>query len=665
MAKAQSISITDLTGPRPKPASVKSPKPAPKRSAASGTGVVKGSASDPTDVVSDAGLKGKKPRVRQREAAMPATTPKPTIAAAKAAYDAAVPRRLAPGWIGAGALAVVIVLLAAAFEVAYAGRIMPGVTADGVNLSGLSRTAAITRLTSHTAFYTNQVITVTSGNTSLTIPVAGLATQYQVKQAVDLAYGYGRQGNLWDIIHQQARTLAGRPTVVAAYTYSNDRLAPYLLQVASLLNTPVHNASLTYNNGKAQVAAAGSGTRLELGQLAKLIAARLATTSTDPVTAPVYQLAPNLNTAALQSASQQAAAYLAGPITITYGGQDHTVDQSTIVSWIQIDGAPTQPFLQTLNLYDLFPASNPANIGLNHAAIQAYVANLAHSLNQPAQNATLAMQNNQLTAISPSQDGTQLDQTSAVNDITAAVGKPAGDRQVTLNLQTVPAAVNENNLASLGITSLISEGETYFPGSPTDRLINVRAGAAKFNDVLLKPGQVFSFGAILGEVDASTGYVPELVIDGNHEDFQYGGGLCQVSTTAFRAALLAGLPIDEREGHSFAISYYTWPYGVPGVDATIYYPQVDLKFTNDTGHYILIQTTMKGDDLKFDYYGTKTKQGVIRGPYFITGTNDATKPSHTVFYRDVEDLSGNVIKTDTFNTYYQPSTNFPIVHTFN
>jgi vancomycin resistance protein YoaR len=183
--------------------------------------------------------------------------------------------------------------------------------------------------------------------------------------------------------------------------------------------------------------------------------------------------------------------------------------------------------------------------------------------------------------------------------------------------------------------------------------------------VVLKPGETFSFGKLLGDVGPETGYVPELVILADHEEKQYGGGLCQVSSTAFRAALAAGLPITERHNHSFAISYYTWPYSAPGVDATIYYPQVDFKFVNDTGHYLLMQTTMKGTDLKFDFFGTKTKSGAIRGPEFISGDSDTTKPSHTVFYRDVLDLDGKVIKTDTFNTYYKSSKDFPVQKEFN
>jgi vancomycin resistance protein YoaR len=275
------------------------------------------------------------------------------------------------------------------------------------------------------------------------------------------------------------------------------------------------------------------------------------------------------------------------------------------------------------------------------------------------------MQDDQLTVSQASHGGVKVDQDAAITDILASLKKSGDDRQVNLQLQTTAAEVNETNLANLGIKELISTGETMFPGSSSSRLINIRAGAKRFNNVLLKPGETFSFGKILGDVGPETGYVPELVILADHEEKQYGGGLCQVASTAYRAALLAGLPITERHNHSFAVSFYTAPFGVPGVDATIYYPQVDLKFTNDTGSYILIQTLMQGTNLKFFYYGTKTKTGVIRGPEFISGTTDATLPSKTVFYRDILDLAGNVTKTDTVTTSYKSSKDYPVVKQFN
>jgi vancomycin resistance protein YoaR len=430
-------------------------------------------------------------------------------------------------------------------------------------------------------------------------------------------------------------------------------------------NTPAQDATLNFDGANAQVTPAQAGSRLDLGQLTELIDSRLSQTSTQGVVAPVYQLAPKLGTAPLQAAIGQVASYLSAPITVAYSGRTTTISQSTLTSWIQAESDQTPTFLKTLKLNDLYPPVPSASLSLNQSAVATYVAGMASDIDKSAVNAVLGVQDSQPVVLQASRDGLTVNQTQAVSDIIASLAKTGADRTVNLNLQTTTAAVNETNLTSLGITGLISEGETYFPGSPSGRLTNVRLGAARFNDVLIAPGQVFSTGAQLGEVDGSTGYVPELVIIGNHEELQYGGGLCQVNTTAFRAALLAGLPINEREAHSFAISYYQWPYTAPGVDATIYYPQVDLKFTNDTGHYILIQTTMKGDDLKFDFYGTKVESGVIRGPYFVTGSNNTTVASHTIFYRDVEDPTGKVVRTDSFNSYYQPSTDFPIIATTN
>ena len=421
--------------------------------------------------------------------------------------------------------------------------------------------------------------------------------------------------------------MLGRPTNFAVYNYDDSSLVPYLTQLDDNLVTPVQDASLSFDNGQAQVTPSQAGTRLDLGRLEQLINDRLAATnSSDSVTAPVYQLQPDLTTDPLRAASGQITSYLSSPITLSYNGSDRIIDQQTLISWLNVGSTAPKPFVQTLKLEDLYPLPAAANITLDHSAVQAYVKNLAAGIDQNAQNAQLAMQNDQLAVVAPSQPGIKLDQAAVLGDILNSLKDSSSDRNITLHVQTVQADVNENNLDTLGIKEQISEGETTFPGSTANRLINIRVGAARFNDVLLKPGETFSFGKILGDVGPLQGYVPELVILANQEEKQYGGGLCQVATTAYRAALLAGLPIVERHNHSFAVSYYTAPYGVPGVDATIYYPQVDLKFTNDTGNYILIQTTMQGTDLKFDFFGTKTKTGQIRGPEFVSGTNDPSRP---------------------------------------
>jgi vancomycin resistance protein YoaR len=572
----------------------------------------------------------------------------------------------APRWLRVlSTLFVVCVLVVASFEIVYAGRIFPGVTADGVSLSGTSRTAAAKQINDKTAIFAGQVVTIANGDTNLRIPVTGLNVQYDTAAVVQLAYNYGRQGSWDNRIHEQLRALMGRSTNFSQYSYDDGRLVPYIIQMADDLLSPVSDASLSYNAGQPQVTPAQTGNRLDYGRLVQLVADRLSQTSSDPVIAPVYQIDPVLVTSALKDVTSQLGGYLSGPIKLSYNGNQTVVTQTDIISWIQVAARTPKSFLMTHDVSDLYPAPTTANVGLSHELVQKYVVKLAGNIDQTAQNAGLAMQNGVLTVAQPSRTGIKLDQADTASAIIASLSRPSDDRQLALKLVTTQADVNEANLDSLGIKEQISEGETYFPGSPSTRLINVHAGANKFNGVLLKPGETFSFGKLLGEVDASTGYVPELVILGDHEEKQYGGGLCQVSSTAFRAALAAGLPITERVNHAFAISYYTWPYSVPGLDATIYYPAVDFKFVNDTGHYLLMQTVMNGVDLKFDFFGTKTKSGVIRGPQFVTGTNDATQPSHTVFYRDVLDLTGAVTKTDTFNTYYKSSKDFPVTKQFN
>ncbi len=574
-------------------------------------------------------------------------------------------RRLAPVARFVGGLIVVGALFAASFEFVYADRIFPGITANGVYIGGLSRAEAAKRITDKTTTFAGSVVTISYNDTNLRVPISTLQVKYDPATAAQQAFTYGRQGDFWSQAIQQARALFGRHTAFSSLTFDSNRLTPYVNQLADDLITPVQNATLSFDDNHASVTPAASGTRLDLGRLIQLVVAGLDHTSTDPIAAPVYQLQPDLATDPLQAAIGQINTYIAGPITLNSSTGQKTIDQSVIISWMQIGTKPSHDFLNSLSLPDLYPPPPAVKLGLDPAAVKTYAARLAADLDQTPQNASLAMQDGQLAIVEPSRSGIKLNQADTVTAITAALSKPADQRTIDLKLDTAPADVNEATLDSLGIKDQISEGETYFPGSTSARLTNVRAGARRFNGVLLKPGEEFSFGKLLGDVGPETGYVPELVILADHEEKQYGGGLCQVSSTAFRAALGAGLPITERHNHSFAISYYTWPYAAPGVDATIYYPALDFKFVNDTGHYLLIQTTMKGTDLKFDFFGTKTKSGRINPPTFISGSNDATKPSKTVFTRDILDLAGNVTKTDTFYTTYKPSTDFPVTQQFN
>lgn len=191
------------------------------------------------------------------------------------------------------------------------------------------------------------------------------------------------------------------------------------------------------------------------------------------------------------------------------------------------------------------------------------------------------------------------------------------NRMTYLNLplfRTDPViTVLSDELKEMGIKDLVSGGETDFTYSPSNRIVNINNGLSKFTGHIVNPGEEFVFGDVLGPVDGTTGYLKELVIKGAKTVPEFGGGLCQVSTTAYRAILAAGYPVTVRRNHSYAVSYYK-PLGL---DATVYPPTVELKFLNDTPHHMVMQSFTIGSKAYYNFYGTKTNRTVqMIGPYY-------------------------------------------------
>ncbi len=552
---------------------------------------------------------------------------------------------------------VIIILLSGGFNLLYAGKAYPGVSVLGAYVGGLNRQQALTAVQERLDDYERELISVSYGSTSLRLSPAKIDTKFDPEKAVDLALEYGRRGSWTTRLKVQLLALAGRPTNLAAYSYSDAKLAPYLQEIDRDISRPVVNASFNVSGTSVTVNEAQPGQRLNMGSLVLKLKEHLANADPEPISAPVTDIKPVIDTASLASVRPRAAQYVDGPIRLSVSGREFVIKEDEIVTWLKLTRGVAHDFEQTLNLKDYQPVAPLVSLELNESKIEAYVADLAKKTDVSGQNAALSITDGRATVFRPSQAGVVLDQPKAIESIKTALNGSLTARKVSLAVKVKKPDVTEDNLNELGIKELISEGISAFPGSTPERLQNIRAGSARYNGVLLKPGEVFSFGELLGDVGPETGYLPSLVIIGTKIEKQYGGGLCQVSSTAYRAALNAGLPILERTNHSYAVSYYTQPYGVPGVDATIYYPPVDFKFRNDTANYILIQTILEGSSLKFQFYGTKEKEGRIRGPFFVTGSLDDTKPSHTVFYRDIL-VNGAVTKTDEVHTYYKSSKDF-------
>lgn len=235
--------------------------------------------------------------------------------------------------------------------------------------------------------------------------------------------------------------------------------------------------------------------------------------------------------------------------------------------------------------------------------LHAFLTDLNNSLRRPPVNARLDYdpETNQFIVLTPSLEGWEIDVEKAVEVVSQAIasGKMEVDIPVTVLRPQVPMDASPE---ALGIREVIGEGVTSFRGSSPARVANIVRAAEALRGVVIPPGEVFSFNAAVGAITAANGYEDSLIIWGDRTAVGIGGGVCQVSTTLFRAAFFAGLPIVERWNHGYIVSWY----GEPGLDATVYSPYVDLKFQNTTDHYILIQPVVDVTQgtLTFRLWGT-------------------------------------------------------------
>lgn len=251
------------------------------------------------------------------------------------------------------------------------------------------------------------------------------------------------------------------------------------------------------------------------------------------------------------------------------------------------------------------------------------------------------------------QPGYALEIDESMEQITEAVesGQLAAKLAVAV---TQPDVATAEQAEVLGINTLLAAGVSDFVGSPNNRAHNIKVGTSKYHGLLLAPGDEFSFNQYLGPVDAAGGFKPELVIKKDKTVPEYGGGLCQVSTTAFRAALNAGLEITERRNHSYAVSYY----GTPGFDATIYPGHTDLRFVNNTPGHILIQANVVGTKVNFEFWGTDDGREVaVSGPSPYGHQPDGAVKA--TLKQEVKDKDGSVLIDETFYSNYKSPKLYP------
>lgn len=282
----------------------------------------------------------------------------------------------------------------------------------------------------------------------------------------------------------------------------------------------------------------------------------------------------------------------------------------------------------------------------NLAAIYTSLKDIAVEINGEPEDAVFNTKNGVVMEFNPGKNGRDLDAKSSIDKIISDLDAEKKESSLVVIQTENKKKLSETN--DMGINELIAYGESNYSGSPANRIFNIKVGVNKEKGTLLAQGETFSFNKYLGPVDGEHGFLPELVIKKEGTVPEFGGGLCQVSSTMFRAAMNAGFPITERRNHSYAVQYYS----PQGTDATIYPGVQDLKFINDSPAHILIWPVLeKGNHLRFYIYGTKDQRQIeFEAPYVYDKQPDGSMKA--TWGRTVTTADGT-IKKQVFKSVYQ------------
>jgi len=509
------------------------------------------------------------------------------------------------------ALAVWLGLLGA--ERHYRGRILPNVYVAGVPLGGMTPAEAETALRQRFQSFQERPLTLTFEGRAWYPRGDQLGIQVAWDQAIQDAMAAGREGSLlarwW-----QRRNPNARYDLLLPVVFDRNVLSSYLQEMAQELDLPPLNAALTVEGTEVRVRPSHPGRSLRIVPTMEAIEVALRQLSSEPVPLVVESLPPEIDERAVQDAVETAHRMLAGPLQIRVRDREWQLTPEEIGRMLRVE-ARQEGSRRTLAVV------------LDQEALRTYMAQIAGQVLVYPRNAHFRFVNDHLEVVDPGASGWMLPLDAAIDQVNAAVVSP--NREVRLELVEVLPEIRPEVLDQLGIRELVAVGESHFAGSRPYREHNIVIGARILDGTLIPPGGTFSFLQAIGPIDESQGFVEGYSIIAERTVRNVGGGICQVSTTVFRAALLAGLPILERHPHAYRIGFYEQG-SIAGLDATIFVGTgTDLKFVNDTPGYLLMQFEVytDTDTLLVYLYGTKPNREVrIEGPEMSNWTPAPTTP---------------------------------------
>lgn len=505
----------------------------------------------------------------------------------------------------------------------FANRTLPRIAIAGVSAAVMPQVQVEKQLEERThAFLATPLILGTAERT-WEVSKDSIGFTVDVKKSAEIAASYGKARDLKKRLSEQWQIICCGADLSPAITYDNQALAQKAAEINQSITIEPQSAKISYVDSQFVIGPSVLGRKVDTDRLLANINTSFKTLNSTPITVPVFEAAPALTEETAKQFIPTLEHYATQPLELTYEDKKIKLDIETLVGLLDYNNSVN------------------GNITLSREKLAFFIKEFANSIDREPKDALFQFENGKVTNFAPSQDGRTIDREALVAVLESAIRDGSESRVITVPVKTTAAQVSTENGNTLGIKELIGHGESDYRGSPPDRAFNITLSANRINGTLIAPGQDYSFNNSVGEISASTGYKQALVILGNRTAMGDGGGVCQVSTTVFRAVLNAGLPVVARNPHSFRVGYYENDMG-PGYDAAIYQPGLDFKFKNDTGNYILLQAAVDPatSKLSVDLYGVSDgRVATISKPTYYS-----TTPAPPDLYIDDPNLPKGIVK---------------------
>ena len=533
---------------------------------------------------------------------------------------------------------------------AFPGKIFPKVSVNGVALGRLDQEAARKELqqaidqfnlTGLIYKYQDKEINISMISQGATDPdLSSSIITFDLTKTITESYHYGRSQSYLTDLWSHFKSLFFGQEISLGYNLNEVELKNILNQNFSEYLNPAVNAGYQIENDQISLIAEEVGTDFDYQKIISLTNQQIKKFDNKIINLNIIVDLPEVYQKEITAELiEQVADLLKIPeIKLIYNDKNWFIKKEEFQKWFAVAKLNKQ-------VKNEFSADY----------LESYLSSLAQEINVSVKDAKFALTNGKVSEFEPGSDGLEL----MLADSIKKINNEFFDNQQTsieLVVEVTPAKSQVGSLNDLGIKENIGTGHSNFKGSPPNRIYNIGIGAETLNGILIAPNETFSLVKALSPIDASAGYRQELVIKGNKTIPEYGGGLCQIGTTTFRAALASGLPIIERQSHAYRVVYYE----PAGTDATIYDPKPDMRFLNDTGHYILIQTKIVGNNLYFEFWGTKDSRLIEQTTPVIY---NITSPGPTKYIESEEVSEGEkCIETphSGADTYFNYKITYPL-----